>query len=381
MEARIPPCPHQPPCPGCPRYGDVGAPPSIERALSELAKRANIPQPPIHTGAALAFRHRARLAVRGRPQSPKIGIFQLGTHRIVDIPRCGVHHPLINRVSGALKGAVRRTGTRPYADRPHAGDLRYLQVAIERASERAQVVLVGNAESPDNLLPALAALAEDLGDALHSLWWNGNPARSNSILGPLWEPIQGGESISEQIGGAEIHFPPGAFGQSHLALFDVLAARAGDWIPNESRIAEFYGGSGALSLGLASRCRSLRVNELNPHGLRGLELGRQALPEVVRRRVEAAPGRAGERLDLLGEADVVLLDPPRRGLDPQLLDALCAAGARGPSRIVYASCGIQSFLSDAGRLLDAGAFRLTALEGYALFPYSDHIETLARFEI
>ena len=318
--------------------------------------------------------------MRGRAQSPKIGIFQAGTHRIVDIPHCGVHHPLINRVAAALKRAVRSTNTRPYADRPHAGDLRYLQVAIERRSQRAQVVLVGNADSPDALRRPLAELAAELGDALHSLWWNGNPERGNSILGPLWEHLQGQESIREQIGGAEIHFPPGAFGQSHLPLFDVLVERAAGWIPDGSRVAEFYGGSGALSLGLASRCRWLRVNELNPHGLRGLELGRQALPQEVRRRVEAAPGRAGERLDLLREADVVLLDPPRRGLDPELLDALCAGGPDAPNRIVYASCGAQSFLADANRLLDAGTLRLAELEGYALFPYSDHIETLALFE-
>ena len=286
----------------------------------------------------------------------------------------------MGRAAGLFGPCSSSDHSRPYADRPHVGDLRYLQVVVERASQRAQVVLVGNAESPDALRPPLAALADDLGDSLHSLWWNGNPERGNSILGPLWEHIQGPLSIRESIGGAEIHFPPGAFGQSHLPLFDALVSRASEWIPDASRIAEFYGGSGALSLGLASRCRWLRVNELNPHGLHGLELGRQALPEALQQRVEAAPGRAGERLDLLREADVVLLDPPRRGLDSELLDALCGGGPDGPNRIVYASCGAQSFLADAARLQDAGSFRLVALEGYALFPYGDHIETLALFE-
>ena len=321
--------------------------------------------------------------MRGRSPSPKLGIFQTGTHRIVDIPRCGIHHPQINRVAAALKQVIRRLGIRPYADRPHTGDLRYLQVAIERSSQRAQVVLVGNQESPETLAGTCSALSAALGDALHSLWWNGNPERTNTILGPHWHHVEGPESLREQIGGAAVHFPPGAFGQNHLSLFDDLASQVAAWVPDGSRVAEFYGGSGALSLGLASRCASLRVNELNPHGLEGLQLGRQELAPEIRKRVEAAPGRAGERLELLEAADVVLVDPPRRGLDAPLLDALCGAkgGARNqpPERLIYASCGSESFLADSRRLLDTGPFRLEALEVYGLFPYSDHVETLALF--
>jgi tRNA/tmRNA/rRNA uracil-C5-methylase (TrmA/RlmC/RlmD family) len=348
--------------------------------LGEFAKQQGIPRPSVHEGPALGFRYRARLAVRGRANSPKIGIFQAGTHRIVDIPHCGIHHPPINQVTATLKRVIRRTGIRPYADRPHLGDLRSVQVAVERSSGRAQVVLVGNDVVPDALAEACAELAAELGDALHSLWWNGNPERTNSILGPHWRHIQGPASLVEQIGGAEIHFPPGAFGQSHLGLFDAIASQVAAWIPDGSRISEFYGGSGALSLGLASRCESLRINDQNPHGLHGLELGLAALPDDVRGRVQPAPGRARERLDLLDEADVVLLDPPRRGLDPELVTALCTGKSDTPQRILYLSCGYDSFLADAERLLEAGSLRLSALEVYMLLPYSEHVEALALFE-
>ena len=318
--------------------------------------------------------------MRGRSNSPKLGIFQAGTHRIVDIPHCGIHHPRINEVASTLKRVIRSTGVTPYADRPHRGDLRYLQVAVERSSGRAQVVLVGNAAEPGALAETCSGLAAELGDSLHSLWWNGNPDRSNTILGPHWQHLQGPATLVERIAGADIHFPPGAFGQSHPALFDAIAARVARWVPNASRVSEFYGGCGALSLGLAFRSLSLRINELNPHGLRGLELGRQALPELVRARVEPAPGRAGARLDLLDQADVVLLDPPRRGLDAELLDALCERAPGASLRVVYLSCGLDSLLSDSERLLGAGGMRLMALEAYALFPYSEHVETLAFFE-
>jgi tRNA/tmRNA/rRNA uracil-C5-methylase (TrmA/RlmC/RlmD family) len=125
-----------------------------------------------------------RLAVRGRAASPKIGIFQEGSHRVVDIPRCLVHHPLVNEVAAVTKQAVRRSRVAPYADRPHRGLLRYVQVVIERAQARAQVVRVANDQSPGALEPLAIEIARRLGPRLLSLWWNGNPDRTNTILGP-----------------------------------------------------------------------------------------------------------------------------------------------------------------------------------------------------
>jgi 23S rRNA (uracil1939-C5)-methyltransferase len=72
----------------------------------------------------------------------------------------------------------------------------------------------------------------------------------------------------------------------------------------------------------------------------------------------------------------VIVDPPRRGLAPELLAALCA---QPPARLVYVSCGLDSFLAEAERLLDSGKLALRALDAWALFPYTEHVETLAVF--
>src|SRR5262245_1738144 len=156
--------------------------------------------------------------VRGRSAAPKVGLFQAGTHRIVDIPRCAVHHPRINEVAAALRRSVRATGTRPYAERPHAGLLRAVQVVVERGSGRAQVVLVARSDDPHSLDPLAAALRSELGDALQGLFWNGNPERTNAILGPHWRRLCGEELVRERVAGAAVFFPPGAFGQSNLPL-------------------------------------------------------------------------------------------------------------------------------------------------------------------
>src|SRR5215475_12388071 len=146
-------CPHRPPCPGCPRFGEPGIVPAVADALATLARAEGLPRPRVVDGPPTGYRHRARLAVRGRATTPKIGIFQEGSHRITDVPRCVVHHPLVNATAAAVKTAVRRTRIPLYGDASHRGLLRYLQVVVERPTATAQVVLVANDETPDALAP------------------------------------------------------------------------------------------------------------------------------------------------------------------------------------------------------------------------------------
>lgn len=371
-----PSCPHRPPCPGCPRFDEPGPAPEALAALSALCSGVGLPPPPVVEGLAFGYRHRARLAVRGRAGSPKVGIFQTGSHRIVDIPRCLVHHPLVNEVAAAVKAAVRRTGIAPYADRPHRGLLRAVQVVVERQGARAQVALVANDHTPDALAPLATELEASIGPRLHSLWWNGNPARTNVILGPLWHRWTGPAALDEDINGARVFFPPGAFGQANLPLFERLVVQAANWVPDGTRALEFHAGCGAIGLGLLRRVARLVLNEVAPEGLDGLALGLAARPEEERSRARVLPGPASEHVAGVREVDVVIVDPPRRGLDDALLMALCD---HPPARLIAVSCSPEAFVREARTILDRGQLRLDAVVAYALFPHTAHVETLARF--
>ena len=89
------------------------------------------------------------------------------------------------------------------------------------------------------------------------------------------------------------------------------------------------------------------------------------------------PGPAGAVCEAMGGADVVIADPPRKGLDPKLLERLCADP---PARFMYVSCGLESFVDDTARLTSAGRLRLRDLTAFNLMPYTEHVETVACFE-
>jgi tRNA/tmRNA/rRNA uracil-C5-methylase (TrmA/RlmC/RlmD family) len=370
-------CPHRPPCPGCPRYGEPGIAPAAHTALAALARAHGLPEVPVVSGATRGFRLRARLAIRGRQGSPKVGMFQLGTHRVVPIPDCSVQHPLVNRVAAVVRRALVEADLSCYAEAVHRGLARYLQVVVERSSQTAQVVLVANSPTVEPLAQCLDLIRERLGRELHSLWLNANCGRSNTILGPEFHHWCGPASVVERFGGAAVHYPPGAFGQNNLDIAERIVEHVRAQVPEGARVAEFYAGVGAIGLSVLSRVREIRMNEVSPQSLQGLDLGLAELDPASRAKIRLVAGPAGEARDAASGADVVIADPPRKGLDRELVEYL---REQPPERLVYVSCGLESLLADTARLASGGRLRLRSLTAFNLMPFTEHVETVGCFE-
>jgi len=370
-------CPHRPPCPGCPRFGEAGIAEPALAALRGLAQRHGVGEVPGVSGAAWGFRQRARLAIRGRPGAPKIGMFEAGSHRVVTIPDCVIHEPLINRVSAVVRRALIDAGVPPYVESVHRGLARYLQVVVERSSRTAQVVLVGNSATAAPVAGALDLIRERLGAELHSLWFNAQRERTNTILGAHFEPWCGPPAVIERFGGAAVYYPPGAFGQNNLEMAGRIVGYVRNRVPPGSIVAEFYAGVGAIGLSLVERVTRIRMNEVGPASLQGLAMGLDALPAAERDKVEVIAGTAGAQAAVAAGADVVIADPPRKGLDAELMTQLAN---EPPPRFLYVSCGLDSLLTDTQKLTANGRLRLRELSAFNLMPYTGHVETVACFE-
>ena len=329
------------------------------------------------SGQTAAFRLRARLAIRGRLGSPKLGLFELGSHRVVHIPNCSVQHPLINRVADVVRRALAETRITSYSDAAHMGIARYLQVVVERSSQTAQVVLVANSATSAPLAACLDLIRERLGSELHSLWFNANLERSNTILGIDFKNWCGPAGVIERFGGAAVHYPPGAFGQNNLDMAERIIEHVRSLIPQGARVTEFYAGVGAIGLSVLNRIEDIRMNEISPQSLLGLELGLAELDSGNRAKISVVPGPAGAARAAASGAQVVVADPPRKGLDPELTAYLAE---QAPERFIYVSCGLQSFMNDAAQLISRGKLHLRGLTVFNLLPFTDHVESVALFE-
>jgi len=156
-------------------------------------------------------------------------------------------------------------------------------------------------------------------------------------------------------------------------------------VPEGARVVEWYAGVGVLGLSLAPHVAWVRCSDVNPPH-EAFEASRELLPPHLRPRISYAVGSAADRVGDARGADVAVVDPPRKGLDPQLLAALCAApagsGACAALRtLVYVSCGFPALTRDAEALLAAGwRVRGGAATAHVLFLGANHIETVVCFE-
>ena len=342
-----------------------------------MARIHGVPRVQVVSGKTAGFRHRARLAIRGRLTTPKLGLFESGTHRVVHIPNCSVHHPLINHVANVVRRALVDAKVTSYSDAAHLGLARYLQVVIERGSQTAQVVIVANSATPEPLAECASLIGERLGKDLHSLWFNANLERSNTILGSDFHSWCGPDSVVERFGGAAVHYPPGAFGQSNLEIAELIIEHVREHIPAGSRVLEFYAGVGAIGLSILQNVGEITMNELSPNSLRGLELGLAKLGAPERAKVSLIAGEAGANRLAASDFPVVIVDPPRKGLDPELTEHM---SHHAPEGLIYISCGLESLLRDAAQLTSRGKLRLVSLTAFNLMPFTEHVETVARFE-
>jgi 23S rRNA (uracil1939-C5)-methyltransferase len=365
-------CSYFPTCSGCEIQGNVLSPPILDEIKKYFASHPFS----FHTDAVEGWRSRAKLAVRGTSTSPQIGLFKRGTHDVIPIPDCPIHHPSINQAVHTIRNWMIAEQIAPYDEKSHTGFLRYLQCVVERKTGKVQLTLVVNTQMLSTTDLEKLKVLEKQTD-WHSIWINFQPDSTNRIFGDEWQLISGEPVIWETLAGTSICFHPACFAQAHLNLFEKILLSIKKSVKPNQKIVEFYAGVGVIGLTLADTLTSLVCTEITPFAQACFELAKKQLPVEQQKKVHSKIAASNEGISLLHDADVIIVDPPRKGLDPTLLQAILENTSA--TQLVYLSCGFRSFKHDAEKLLAAG-WHITKAEGYLLFPGTDHVETLVIFE-
>lgn len=343
---------------------------------------------PVVMGSSTGWRTLAKLAVRGTPSDPLVGLFRRGTHVVEPVGQCSVHHPAINDAIRCLVASIRTTGVHPYDENRGRGTVRYVQCAVERTSGLVQMVLVCNMAACDEneVPPALMGLADKLMDhgSLHSVWLHFNDEQRNNIFSfkraphPRWLLLRGQAAVRETIGRCEFNFPPYVFRQANLEAFEVITSVVAASVPQGARVTELFSGIGVLGLNCAHRAEWVRCSDSNPLLLAAVEATMARLPASLRESVSYSVVDASDSLEQLVGADTLIVDPPRKGLPPSLLESLCDARATSIATLIYVSCGYAALEVEAKKLVDSG-WHCERACAHVLFPGADHIETVVVF--
>ena len=236
-------CPHMDFCSGCTISDGVDRPPTLLEA-QRFFELQGLPTIKVVVGSATGWRCRAKLAVRGSCEAPLVGLFKEDSHDVIDIPFCQVHHPAINEAANTLRLFIKEQQIEPYHESQVSGELRYLQLVVQRNTSRIQLACILN--TPD-LNTAIQQRWRRFAELLwkrspqlwHSIWINANERKDNVIMGHSWCLLQGEEYLWEKLGGVSFAFTPATFGQANLDLFDKMLHQLRQLVPAGANVAEF----------------------------------------------------------------------------------------------------------------------------------------------
>lgn len=393
--AGAPRCAHASLCSGCPLIDRTPAERLLRKrervthalqrfpALEAVAVRETEAAP-----SEVAYRTRAKLMVG---PGGELGLFakqaEAGAdHVVVDVPECLVLSPVLAEVARELRArmvslreALVGAGLAPESLR--AFDLREVVAHPGAHGPRVLVTFVV-AQGDSNATKGLVAVAERLMAALPvvvGVAVNHHDGASPQVLGERTEVLAGSAESRDRVGEAEFPATFGAFVQAHRAQAARIQERLIDLaskLPAGARVLDVYGGSGVLAVALARRGYPVLTVDSFAPALRYLEgvAAEQRLP------VSTLAGDAAEVLAQLtaqGERfDLVVVNPPRRGLHPLVREALAKLGA---PRVVYVSCDPDTLTRDLDHLALLG-LAPAELAPFDLIPLTDEVETVAVLE-
>ena len=274
-----------------------------------------------------------------------------------------------------------------------SGDLRYLQMSVERSTGKVQLVLVWNSvmykDADQKILPRLVKRLKVRSDLWHSITINFQTSTSNVIFNydpKSWKLLWGPPTLRETVGNATFFFRPQVFRQANIDLFEKeIIPLVRSYVPKNSTVAELYSGLGILGLNCASEAKEVLCSDSNEYVDEVFDKCADSLPDEIKDSVYFEKLSAEEAVEegQCDEAQVLIVDPPRRGLDKGVMDLLrgqhSMVKADELRRLIYISCGFEALERDSRELV-ANGWKIKSADGYVLFPGSNHIETVVAFD-
>jgi len=377
-----PPCPHANLCGGCQiQHADYKAQlrykqDFVESAMSRIGKIETTIEPVIGMENPLRYRNKGQYPVGGDKTSPKIGLYRARSHDIVDVDVCLLQKEASDKVVNMIREALPALGWSIYNEDTKKGFLRHILIRNSFKTGDLMLVFVVTGSKLPNVEPLVNRMIDEVPE-LKSVILNENKVNSNKVLGRRNITIWGDEKITDSIGDLLYEISPTSFFQVNPVQTEKLFNIAYDYaeLTGEETVFDIYCGIGSISLFMAKNAKkvigvesvSAAINDAKENAKRnGLEncefhtgLAEQVIPELYEQGYKA---------------DVVVVDPPRKGCDPIVLDTIVQMN---PERIVYVSCKPSTLARDL-RILEDNGYKTTKVQPVDMFPMTGHVETVVQ---
>ena len=320
------------------------------------------------------YRNKAQYPIREYDGKIEAGFFAKRSHRVISCASCDLQPAFFEQILEYTKQFLEEYHISAYDEQTGKGKVRHLYIRYGEVSGEVMVCLVVNSER----LPHAAEYVEGLLKVcpqVVSVVLNINREQNNVILGQKCITLYGKDTIEDTLCDVRFELSPLSFYQVNRQAAEKLyrlAAEMAQFEGNELLI-DLYCGAGTIGLSMTSNVRELIGVEIVPDAVEnakenakrcGVENARFICADAK----EAAAQLAAENL----HPDVIVVDPPRKGCDLEVLQAI---SAMAPKRLVMISCNSASLARDC-KELEALGYHLEKAAPVDLFPRTTHVETV-----
>lgn len=321
------------------------------------------------------YRNKSQYPVEHSKKGIKVGYYKRNSHDVVDIKSCMLQKTDNDLIMDIVRKFLTEFKIPVYVEKSHKGLVRHLMIRNSYSSGNIMVVLVMNGKKLPNQEILIARLLES-GLRIASVMINVNKEKTNRILGRKNVTIYGDEKIVDKIGDLSFEISPLSFFQINNVQAEKLYDKALEYadLQGEEKVFDLYSGIGTISLALAKKAKEVI----------GVEVVEDAVEDAIKnaeingvKNVKFHVGKAEEVIPELYakgiKADVVVVDPPRKGCEEELLKTIIEMK---PKKVVYVSCKPSTLARDLKILCENG-FKLVKVQPVDMFPQTTHVECVA----
>ncbi len=346
----------------------------VRQALNRLAGESLESVPLIAARDWQGYRNKAQYQLTGRPGHAQAGFFRAGTHQVVPCARCLLLPEEMDRVKDLVLAYMNRYQIPPYDEGTRTGLVRHIFVRKGEVSGQILVCLVVNGHGIPKKDALIASLKTVPG--FRSLVLSVNEKPGNTVLGEEFRTLWGPGYIEDTLCGLTFRLSARSFYQVNHDQAQRLYQAALDLteLTDRDTALDLYCGVGTITLVLARQAGKVLGVEVIPQAV---EDARENAARNGVQNVEFLCRDAGAAAQSLLEQglrpDAIVVDPPRKGLSGEAVQAIASLA---PRRLTYISCDPATLARDVA-LLKTHGYRLAAARAFDLFPRCAHVETVA----
>ncbi|SMB80080.1 23S rRNA (uracil1939-C5)-methyltransferase [Desulfonispora thiosulfatigenes DSM 11270] len=345
----------------------------VESTLKKIGGIEIEVAPTIGMDEPVAYRNKGQFHVHKKDGQVTLGFYNKNSHDVMGTNNCSLFSEKINEIVVFLEEILTDEQIKVYNQKDKTGYLR--NIVFRQSKETNEIMLIFVTNNKANKLNKIISLIEEKFPEVTSFFQNINPEPGPIILGKEFKLLKGKGLISDKLGSLDFAISPESFFQVNTEQAEKLYTKALEYagLTGTETVVDAYCGIGTISLFMAKHAKKVygieSVTRATEDAKFNAIINEVTNAEFIAAKIEKWLPKWVEEGN---SADVIVVDPPRKGCDQETLQAMVEAK---PGKIIYVSCNPSTLARDL-KFIVAGGYEVKKVQPVDMFPLTSHVESI-----